>query len=89
MQSLVLCSHFFSTTGVTLGFVQPAVNIFENQSLVKVCIAISDIPTGGLECDVDATIAFVTGGKTSEFHILNTVVTVLIWKLFVCMQLWT
>ncbi len=63
--------------------------IFENQSLVEVCVNISDIPTDGLECDVEATIGFGAGGKTSEFYVLLTVVTVLIWKLFAYMQLWT
>ncbi len=57
--------------------------------MVEVCIAISNISTGGLECDVEATIGFGGGAKTSEFHILNTVITVIIWKLFVCIQLWT
>ncbi len=55
----------FSTTGVTLGFVQPETNIFENQSLFEVCISISDIPTGGLECDVEAIVGFGGDAKTS------------------------
>ncbi len=62
----------FSTTGVTLGFVQPAVNIFENQSLVVLCIAITNVPLGGLECDVEATIGFVGLSKTCKFHRLTT-----------------
>ncbi len=59
------------TTGVTLGFVQPAVDVFENQSIAEVCVYIFNIPTGGLECDVEATIGFGGGAKTSEFHVFD------------------
>ncbi len=63
---------FFSTTGVTLGFVQPTANIFENQSLVELCIVITNVPLGGLECDVEATIGFGGLSKTCKFHRCTT-----------------
>ncbi len=40
-------------------------NVFENHSLVEVCVSISDIPTGGLECDVEATVGFGGDAKAS------------------------
>ncbi len=58
-------------------------NVFENQSLVEVCIAISVIPTGGLECDVEATIGFGGGAKTSEFHVFDRFLKVVIIIVFI------
>ncbi len=49
-------------------------NIFENQSFAEVCVAISDIPTDGLECDVEATIEIDGLAKARELHIFDTVV---------------
>ncbi len=70
----------FCTTGVTLGFVQPEVNIFENQSHALVCIAITNVPIGGLECDVEATIEFGGLAKTCKFHRLKTLFAhVMLW----------
>ncbi len=82
------CDHTsFSATGVTLGFVQQAVNVFENQSLVEVCVAISDVPTGGLQCDVEATIDFDGGAKTCKLHI-DTTMSAFKAILFIKMQCW-
>ncbi len=57
------CTHF-STVGVTLGFVQPNYDIFENESYVEVCISISNVTNDGLECDVEATIVVPPSVKT-------------------------
>ncbi len=49
-------------------------NIFENQSLAEVCIVITDVPTSGLECDVEATIGFGGLGKTCTFYRLHIII---------------
>ncbi len=46
-------------------------NIFENQSLAEVCIAITNVPIGDLECDVEATIGFGGLAKTCTFYRLT------------------
>ena len=42
----------------------------ESQSSVEVCTSLTDIPDGGLECDVVATINTIDGPKasTSPLH---------------------
>ncbi len=62
-----------STVGVTLGFVQPSYDIFENESYVEVCISISNVPNDGLECDVEATIVVPPSVKTSMLYNYVTV----------------
>ncbi len=66
------CTHF-STVGVTLGFVQPSYDIFENESYVEVCIGISNVTNDGLECDVEATIVVPPSVKTSKLYDYITV----------------
>ncbi len=64
-----------STVGVTLGFVQPRYDIFENESYVEVCISISNVTNDGLECDVEATIVVAPSVKTSKLYNYTTVPT--------------
>ena len=59
--------HF--SVGVTIGFVQTAFNISENQSYVELCVGISGIPEDGLECDVEASIALNGLPKAGRFEI--------------------
>ncbi len=63
--------HASSFVGVTLGFVQPSYDIFENESYVEVCIGISSVPDDGLECDVEATIVVPPSVKTSKLYNYN------------------
>ena len=57
-------------TGVTVTIVSSDYMVNESQSSVEVCTSLTDIPDGGLECDVVATINTIDGPKasTSPLH---------------------
>lgn len=35
----------------------------ENQSVVNTCVQVFNIPAGGLECDLEATVSVTTSGN--------------------------
>lgn len=48
---------------VTLGFTQNTFQGSEDQTYVEVCVNISDVPAGGLECDVEAGVSILNSTK--------------------------
>ena len=58
-------------TGVTVTIVSSDYMVNESQSSVEVCTSLTDIPDGGLECDVIATINTTDGPKASKEVIVH------------------
>ena len=52
-------------TGATVTIVSADYMVDESQSSVEVCASLTDIPAGGLECEVVATINTTDGPKAS------------------------
>ena len=52
-------------TGATVTIVSSDYTVNESQSSVEVCASLTDIPAGGLECEVVATIDTMDGTKAS------------------------
>ena len=52
-------------TGATVTIVSSDYVVDESQSSVEVCASLTDIPAGGLECEVVATINTTNGTKAS------------------------
>ena len=46
----------FACVDATVGFVESAVNITEGEVL-EVCLELSDVPQGGVSCDITVTLA--------------------------------
>ena len=57
--------RLFSDAGATVSIVSSDYMVDESQSSVEVCANLTDIPAGGLECDVIATINTTDGPKAS------------------------
>ena len=51
--------------GATVTIVPSDYVVNESQSSVEVCASLTDIPAGGLECEVVATINTLAGSKAS------------------------
>ena len=60
-------AHYYvcTCTGATVTIVSSDYMVDESQSSVEVCTSLTDIPDGGLECDVVATINTSDGPKAS------------------------
>ena len=50
----------------TLSFAQISYEISENGGSVDVCVEISDVPTGGVECDITVYLASSDGAKAGK-----------------------
>ena len=55
----------FNLTGATVTIVSSDYMVDESQSSVEVCASLTDIPAGGLECEVVSTINTTDGTKAS------------------------
>ena len=58
-------TNVFTYTGATVSIVSSDYMVDESQSSVEVCVNLTDIPAGGLECEVIATISTSDGPKAS------------------------
>ena len=60
-------AHYYvcTCTGATVTIVSSDYMVDESQSSVEVCASLTDIPNGGLECEVVATINTNDGPKAS------------------------
>ena len=60
-------AHYYvcTCTGATVSIVSSDYMVDESQSSVEVCTSLTDIPAGGLECEVIATINTTDGPKAS------------------------
>ena len=65
--TLRVYSHYYvcTCTGATVTIVSSDYMVDESQSSVEVCTSLTDIPDGGLECEVVATISTTDGPKAS------------------------
>ena len=58
-------SYIFLATGATVTIASSDYMVNESQSSVEVCASLTDIPAGGLECEVVTTINTTDGIKAS------------------------
>ena len=65
--TVLLCTCV-SLTGATVTIVSSDYVVNESQGSVEVCASLTDIPTGGLECEVVATINTTDGPLASIYR---------------------
>ena len=68
----------FSVAGATVNIVSSDYMVDESQSFVEVCASLTDIPFGGLECEVVATLNTNDGPKASMLPVHTMQAMVLI-----------
>ena len=83
-----VCSIIYFLTGANVTIMSSDYMVSENHSSVKVCVNLTDIPAGGLECEVVATINTTDGTKASmSFYMPQTQKVYLATKMQVVIQM--
>ena len=68
-----VCSIIYFLTGATVTIMSSDYMVSENHSSVEVCASLTDVPAGGLECEIVATINTTDGTKASmSFYMPQT-----------------
>ena len=70
--------HLHAASSVTVAFEQTTYTPSEGDGTTQVCVVVSGLPTGGLECEIVVTLATMDGDKAGRVHSWCIVSTVLV-----------
>ena len=58
----------------TVQVVDDQYSVSEGDGSVEVCVELTSVPAGGLECEIEVTLVFNEGTKTRKYTILDNMI---------------